>query len=367
MASTNAAAVPQRSGTEAGGAPRLASLDAFRGFTMFWLVGGKAFLLAACASIGGRLAGWLSYEREHTDWAGLRYYDLIWPSFMLMVGVSVPYSMARNPGMARVWRRAAVLFLLGSLRESISAGTPCLIELSSALQPIAIAYLAAAYLVRYPARVQAGVAAGILAVYGLVLALVPAPGIPAGSYEINHNLVTYLDQKIIGRAHAEGWGTALSTLPTISTTLAGVLIGQLLRGKRSPAYRLKAIVAMGVGCLAAGLALSPVVPVIMKLWTVSYGLMSAGWACLLFAVFYGVIDVRGYRRWSFALAVIGMNALAAYLGPTLVPVHRITGIFTQPLARGAGAWGPVITTGSVLLVNWSILLWMHRRKIYLRA
>ncbi len=90
-------------------------------------------------------------------------------------------------------------------------------------------------------------------------------------------------------------------------------------------------------------------------------------ACLIFALFYWLIDVRGFRRWSFPLAVIGMNALAAYLGPTIVPVHSIAGIFTKPLARGAGAFGPLIVTGVILLVNWSVLYWMHRRKIYLRA
>jgi predicted acyltransferase len=329
-------------------------------------MGGKAFIMALAGLAGGPVAAWASYQLDHTGWVGLRYYDLIWPSFMLMVGVSVPFSLARSPGMGRVWRRAAVLFLLGSLRESISGGSPYWIELSSALQPIAVAYLVAAYVVRLSVRIQVAIALGILAVYGLVLALVPAPGIPAGTYEVNHNLVTYLDWKIIGRAHPEGWGTALSTVPTISTTLLGALLGHLLRGKYSPVYRLKIIVAVGAGCLFAGLALSPLIPVIMKLWTVTYGLMSAGWACLIFASFYWVIDLRGWRRWSFPLAVIGMNALAAYLGPTIVPVHRIAGIFTKPLARGAGAFGPVIVTGVVLLVNWSILLWMHRRKIYLR-
>ena len=356
-----------RPGKEPAPAPRLASLDAFRGFTMFWLMGGKGFLLALSALAGGPLAAWTAYQLNHSDWVGLRYYDVIWPSFMLMVGISVPFSMARQPGMAHVWRRAAVLFLLGSLRESISTGAPHLFELSSALQPIALAYLAAAYLSRFSGRVQAVAAAAILAAYALVLAFVPAPGIPAGTYLPNHNLVTWLDLRLIGRAHNEGWGTVLSAIPTISTTLLGALLGRRLRSGAGPRVLLKVIAAAGVGCLAAGLALSPLIPVVMKLWTVTYGLMSAGWACLLFLGFYWVIDVRGYRRWAFPLAVIGMNALAAYLGPTIVPVHRIAGVFTRPVAGRVGVFAPVISTGVVLLVNWSVLLWMHRRKIYLRA
>ena len=167
--STNSATAPAMEPGKA----RLVSLDAFRGFTMFWLMGGKGFLIALAAAAGGPLGALVQYQLNHSAWEGLRYYDLIWPSFMLMVGVSVPFSMRRNRGMAGVWKRAAVLFLLGSLRESLSLGTPCLIELSSALQPIAVAYVAAAYLARRGVRVQAAAALLILAAYALVLALVP--------------------------------------------------------------------------------------------------------------------------------------------------------------------------------------------------
>ena len=201
---------------------RLVSLDAFRGFTMFWLMGGKAFMMAI-AGIGlGTVSVFLKYELTHSPWEGLRYYDLIWPSFMLMVGVSVPFSFTKGRNMRHVWKRAVVLFLLGSLRESMSTGSPRLIELSSALQPIAIAYVVASYLCVRSIRTQIAAAAGILAGYALLLAFVPAPGIPAGTYEPNHNLVTAVDQAVIGRYHPEGWGTALSTIPTISTTLIGL-------------------------------------------------------------------------------------------------------------------------------------------------
>ena len=353
---TKSAAAP---GIEAGKA-RLVSLDAFRGFTMFWLMGGKGFLMALAGMVGGPVAALVQYELNHSEWEGLRFYDLIWPSFMLMVGVSVAYSFGRHRGTGRVWKRAAVLFLLGSLRESISTGMPRLIELSSALQPIAVAYVVASYLAARSVRVQAVTAVAVLVVYALVLAFVPAPGIPAGTYEKNHNLVTAVDEKIIGRAHPDGWDTALSTIPTISTTLLGLLLGELLISAATPGFRTKAIAAAGAGCLAAGFALGAFVPVVMKLWTASYGLMSAGWACLIFLFFYWVVDVRGYRRWAFPLVVIGMNAIAAYVGPSIVGVNRIAAIFVKP-------YGPVALTGTVLLVNWLILLWMYRRKIFLRA
>jgi predicted acyltransferase len=348
-------------------AQRLVSLDAFRGFTMFWLLGGKAFVLSIAGLGLGFVSDFLKYQLTHTPWVGLRYYDLIWPSFMLMVGVSVPFSMARERNMAHVWRRAAVLFLLGSLRTSISLGAPYLIELSSALQPIAVAYLAAAYLARCRLRTQIAAAVSILAGYALLLAFVPAPGVPAGTYEVNHNLVTAVDQALIHRTLEEGWGTALSTIPTIATTILGLLLGELLRAGKTPRYNAAVIGFTGLGCLLAGLAISPFVPVIMKLWTTSYGLMSAGWACLLFLVFYWFVDVLGYKSWTLPLVVIGVNALAAYLGPGWINLHRITDPFVKPLAAATGSFGPLFRTGAPLLLGWLVLFWMYRRKIFLRA
>ena len=350
---------------------RLVSLDAFRGFTMFWLLGGKGFVIAATALLGVELAG---YQLTHSDWEGIRYYDLIWPSFMLMVGVSVPFSFAqrsltqtRGEMMRVAWRRAIVLFLLGSLRESLSKNEPQLIELSSALQPIALAYLVASYLAGRSLRIQLGTTVAILAGYTLLLALVPAPGRSAGSYEMNRNLVTAVDHLVLGRAHPDGWGTVLSAIPTIATTLLGLLLGQVLLSTRPTTEKLKAILLTGAGCLALGYALSPVVPIIMKLWTSSYGLVSAGYSCLLFGLFFWMIDVQQWRAWAFPLVVIGMNALAAYLLPTLLSLRKTVGIFTKPLTAEAGAFGPLLTTGAPLLVGWLILWWMYRRRIFFRG
>lgn len=184
---------PSRPSTAtASASERLLSLDVFRGFTMFWLLGGKAFVVALAAVTGLEL---IAGQLTHSAWEGLRYYDLIWPSFMLMVGVSIPFSFAkrsltrtRGEILRDAWKRAVILFLLGSLRESLSDGEPVLIELSSALQPIALAYLVTSYLAGRTVKLQIGVAATILAGYALLLACVPAPAFAAGTYELNRNL-----------------------------------------------------------------------------------------------------------------------------------------------------------------------------------
>lgn len=349
---------------------RLMSLDAFRGFTMFWLLGGKAFVVAVATLAG---LDFVLYQLGHSAWEGVRYYDLVWPSFMLMVGMAVPFSFARrslvqtrSQLMLTAWKRAIILFLLGSVRESLSSGTPVWFEMSSALQPIAIAYLVTSYLAGRPVRLQIGVAAAILAGYAALLAFVPAGEFPAGTYEKNRNVITAVDLAVLGRAHPAGWGTLLSMIPTIATTIVGLLLGQVLMTDASGRTKAKVIGLTGLGCLAAGYAVSPVIPIIMKLWTTSYALVVTGWACLLFLVFYWLVDLKGWQRWSFPLIVIGVNALAAYLLPTFVPMGKIVGTFTKPVAPLFGDFAPIFTTGAVLLAGWLLLLWLYRRKIFLR-
>ena len=353
---------------------RLISLDAFRGWTMFWIVGGGAIMTGLQALGHNPVIDTIVYQLNHTPWQGLRYYDLIWPSFMLMTGMSLPFSYAKRSLtqthreiFLRVARRALVLFLLGSIRESVSLKHPYLVELSSALQPIGIAYFCAFLLVRKSWRFQAAVGASILTAYALLLTFVPVPGVPGGSYQQGKNLVAAVDIAVLGRTHEEGWGTVLSTIPTIATTILGLLIGELLRSNGPQKTKVRIMALAGVSCVVLGLAMDPIVPVIMKLWTTSYGLASAGWACLLFLVFYVVVDVCGYRKWTFPFVVIGMNAVTVYMGRTLVPLGRIVGIFTEGPAAVIGSFGPLFQAAALLVVEWLVLYWMYKRKIFLAA
>ena len=358
----------------AAGSQRLVSLDAFRGWTMFWIVGGAALVGGLQALNPNPLINGVVYELNHTDWQGLRFYDLIWPSFMLMTGMSLPFSYAKrsltqthHQIFMRVLRRFAVLFLLGSLRESIHFNHPYMVELSSALQPIAVAYLAAFLLVRKSWKFQASVGAGILVFYALLLAFVPAPGVPAGSYDRNANLVLWTDLVTLGRVLPEHWGTVICMLPTISTTILGMLLGELLMTNRSAASKMKIISLVGLSGVAIGWCLNPVIPIVMKIWTTSYGLASAGFACLMFLVFYWLIDIRGYRKLAFPFLVIGMNAVAIYMSESIIPWSKTVAIFTQPLAGTLGSFTPLFHAIAVLTVEWLVLYWMHKRKIFLTA
>jgi predicted acyltransferase len=359
------------------GAERLVSLDTFRGFIMFWIIGGEALAVGLRALGSNRVFDALVYELNHTPWQGLRFYDCIWPCFMLMVGVSVPLAVRKRSlteshrqMTLHALKRAAVLFLLGSLRESVDRGSPYWVELSSALQPIAIAYFVAFLLARKSVRVQAAVGGLILAAYALLLAIVPALGVPAGSYQPQLNLVRAVDLAVLGRTFpdpGEPWGTVLCTLPTISTTILGLLIGEWLLSARSKQSKVKLIGGAGLLCLALGFAISPVVPVIMKIWTTSYGLLTAGWACLIFLLFYWVIDVRGHRSWSLPFVVIGSNAVFIYMFASLIPLGDWVRIFTGGMAGEWTRLEPLTRAVLVLTVEWLILFWMYKRKIYIKA
>jgi predicted acyltransferase len=246
--------------------------------------------------------------------------------------------------------------------------------LSSALQPIAIAYFVAVLVVRKSWRFQALLGAAILAGYALILAFIPAPGISAGSYQYNHNLVHWVDIALLGQTHwdlwpyaKEGWGTVLSTIPTISTTLLGLLIGELLMSARPKETKAKFIAGIGLGCLAIGYGTTLFVPVVMKMWTTSYGLMSAGWASLMLLSFYWLIDIRGYRKWAFPLKVIGMNAIFIYIFASIIHLDPIVGVFTRGIVKLWPNSELLFQQMAILAVEWVILFWMYKRGIFVKA
>jgi predicted acyltransferase len=190
---------------------------------------------------------------------------------------------------------------------------------------------------------------------------------------LNHNLVNAVDLHFL-RSHwerwpyaPEGWGTILSTIPTISTTLLGLLIGELLMSSRSKQTKAKMLGGLGILSLALGYALSPIVPVIMKMWTTSYGLVSAGWACLMLLVFYWIVDLRGYRKWTLAFVVIGMNPIFIYMATSILPIRQRVEIFTRVIAGHMGAAGPPFNSLAVLALEWLLLFWMYKRKIFIKA
>jgi predicted acyltransferase len=321
-------------------AGRLLSLDVFRGLTVAGMV------------LVNNPGTWSSVYAplRHADWHGCTPTDLIFPFFLFIVGVAIPFSLASRaesgsgPALARIFRRALLIFALGILLHAIPWFQWDTLRIPGVLQRIAACYLVAAliYLAAGP-RGQATWVAALLLGYWAVLTLVPVPGHGAGNLGKEWNLAAYLDRALLGPQHL--WRVArvydpeglLSTVPAVATTLLGVLTGGWLRSGRAPALVWRGLVWAGGALVALGWLWGLAFPLNKPLWTSSYVLYTGGWALLVLAACYWLIEARGRAGWAAPLVVFGVNALALYFLSTLVAKLLVIIKVGEP-ARPLQAW-----------------------------
>jgi predicted acyltransferase len=366
----------------ASGDGRLLSIDALRGFDMFWIVGGDALVTAWARWAGGPSRDVIVTQLEHVPWEGFHFYDLIFPLFLFVVGAVIPFSLGKlrergEVGAALYWRiarRVALLFALGLLCNGVLQLDFANLRVAGVLQRIAVCYGCAALIALHTGvRGQAVLTAAILLGYWALLALVPAPGSAPGDYTMEGNLPGYLDRHYLpGKIMKEYYGYGdneglLSTLPAVATALLGVLAGHWLRSGHSPPFKVLGLALAGVLSLLLGTAWGGWFPVIKNLWTSSYVLVAGGWSLLLLAFFYGVLDVLRLRRWAFFFTVIGANAITIYVVPRFVDFHKIADFFLGGVGRHSGAFGPVVLALGVVAAEWLFLLYLYRRRIFLRV
>lgn len=381
---------------------RLASLDALRGFTMFWIIGGSIIVRQIAKASGHPWLGRLSLQMEHVEWEGFRFIDLIFPLFLFMIGVAIPYSMgkrlARGDGRGRIYGHLAVrvliLVVLGMMvNGSLLSYDPAQFELTySVLQMLALGYLVAAVLfLNLRLRGQIAATAVMLAGYWALLAFVPGPGHELGKFAPGCNVGDWVTESLVGswRGYQVGW--ILGILGHASTAMLGVFAGQLLRSSLSGARKVQWLLLWGLASLAAGLFWSGWVaeqwpelnlfgcrwtewpvwfPIIKNRWTSSYVLYAGGWSLLLLALFYLVIDVWGLRRWALPFVVIGSNSIFAYMCWQLG-----SGVFRQAAEVFLGglrpylgqAWYEPIAWAGATAVLWLLLWYLYRNKTFIRA
>jgi predicted acyltransferase len=351
---------------------RVLSVDALRGFDMLWIVGGD-YVIRSLQNVHDTPATRaFALQMEHCDWAGFRFYDLIFPLFVWIVGVAIPFSLprlisggGRAAAVRRVAMRSAALFVLGVLYMRVIYGD---LYLAGVLQRIAVAYFFAAMLFCFfrPATLAVW-AAGLLVGYWALMTFVPVPGVGAATYEQGKNLAFYIDQRWLPGRTFEG--TILSTLPAVSNCLLGVFAGMLLMDARRPNAR-KALILLAVGALtlAAGLLWSRQFPIIKLLWTSSYVLVSCGIAAMLLGVFHLVLDVWRVRAWSVPLVWIGMNAITIYLVTGVVNFHRLAErlVGKGDVAAALGRWKELVVSVMGLAMAIVLVRFLYRRRIFLR-
>lgn len=365
-----------------GPSQRLYSLDALRGFDMFWIIGAEEIFHSLYKVTGSPFWGALSNQFTHPDWNGFHFYDLIFPLFLFIAGVATPYSVGkelekgapRKKLLIRVVRRGLILVLLGIIYNNGLRIHPLAeIRLLSVLGRIGIAYMFANIIYLYTKqRGQIIWFCGLLIGYWLLLLFNSAPGFPRGDLSMQGNFASYIDRSIIpgklylGIHDPEG---LVSAIPAIGTGLLGILTGSLLRNSPLPqAAKALRMALTGVVFIVLAQLWNLVFPINKNLWTSSFVLMVGGLSLLLLAIFYYVIDVLGYKKWAFFFTVIGMNSILIYMSSRFINWDYATKGFFQWLNQLVGdPWNAVVWVFCFLAVKWAFLYFMYKKKVFLRV
>jgi predicted acyltransferase len=373
-----AKAATQTSRTTSAG-HRLLSLDALRGFDMFWIVGAEDIVHALHKANPSPTVNFLTNQLTHCDWEGVRFYDLIFPLFVFMVGVSLVFSLSktiiqsgRAAAYQRVITRGVLLYFVGVFYYGGFAEGVERIRLLGVLQRIALCYLFTGLLFcTFRVRGLVISCAALLIGYWALMSFVPVPGIGAGNFAEGSNLANYIDKQYLplrkwdGDHDPEG---LLSTLPAIGTCLLGVFAGLLLKSSRSSEQKkVQWLVLGGVAGIALGFLWGMQFPVIKKLWTSSYVLVAAGYSALLLAAFHQVIEIWRVQKWAIPFVWIGVNPLTIYLLHNVVDLNKMAHRFVGGEIKVAlGQYGEVAVTTMILLISFWFAHALYRRRIFLR-
>jgi predicted acyltransferase len=385
---------------------RLTSLDVFRGVTMLFMASEIMHVASVARQFeSNRAAQMLAHYLDHVAWVGCVPWDLIQPAFMFMVGVSLPYSIASRRAKGQTFGRmllhsvvrAFVLIALGIFLRSQSR-PQTYFTFEDVLTQIGLGYVFLFLLGWTKPRVQAAAAALILVGYWAAFALYPLP--PAGfdtttvgvradwphhvtgfaaHWDKNTNLAARVDQWFLNLFPRErpfvyngGGYLTLNFVPSLATMIFGLLAGGVLRSARSERDKVRTLVLWAIGGIVAGLAvhLLGLCPIVKRIWTPSWTLFSGGWVVLFLAAYYYVIDVKGFKKWTYPFLVVGANSIAMY-----VLVHVATDYLNRSwlihLGRGpfevlGPQFVPVLLGACTLFVFWLILAWMYRHRVYIR-
>lgn len=358
---------------------RVHSIDALRGFDMFWIIGADAFFASLLGWIGTHWSMRLAEQLEHVHWDGFRFYDLIFPLFLFLVGCALPYSLEkyRSQPSAVYWRiarRVIALFLLGLLANGVMRFEWAELRYAGVLQRIGLCYgIAAIFYLHTNWRGQTLACIAILLGYWAILRWIPVPGGTAGDLSIEGNLAGWLDRQLLpGKILEEYYGYGdnegiLSTIPSVATVLTGVLGAHVLRSSLSGWTKVATLLVAGTLSVALGILWDGWFPIIKNLWTSSFVMVSTGWSLILLAVFYAVMDVCGYRKWAFVFTIIGVNAITIYIAQRFIDFEFMANYFLSGTIRLAGSLGPTVLLGGVLVAEILFLWLLYSKRIFLRV
>lgn len=365
---------------------RLVSIDAFRGFT----IAGMILVLNP--------GDWkINYPiLKHADWHGCTIADLVFSFFLFIVGVSIAFSFSKdkleqlnkNEIYVKIIKRAIILFVIGLFINSFPDFDLKTFRLLGVLQRIAICYAIVSILfLNTKYSTQAVIAISLLFIYWALMAWVPLPGSIFGSYEKAANVAAYFDKIVLKglMGYYEKLGEPeglISTLPSISTTLFGVLTGYYLKLKKEAKVTSLSMALTGVLFFITGLVWNQWLPINKHLWTSSYSVLTAGLALIIFSVFYYLIDGIKLQKWAKPFVVLGMNAITVYVlsivfGKVLkmmtftidgIQYHPRSWLYKVVLVSPFGDYGASLAYALIYIAFWCGVMWiLYKKKIFIKV
>lgn len=366
-----------------GHSQRLLSLDALRGFDMLLIAGGGQFISRLYGVTGIDWVDTVAAQLTHPAWHGFTFYDFIFPLFLFLAGVSLSYSLsgAVNKGIEKkvlyrkVFKRMLILMVLGIMDKNMPVDifNPSNIRFGTVLGKIGIAtFFGAVFYLNFTWMQRVGIVASILLLYYAAIFLIPVPGYGAGDISFEGNLVGWFDRtfmpgRLLQKTYDEN--ALLTQLPGMCLTIIGTLAGDVLRSlDLSESTKLQRLVFAGIVCIAIALLWDLHFPINKHLWSSSFIMLTAGMSFLFLALFYGIIDVLGYSRWSFFFKVIGMNSLVVYLAYHFINFDHTSRIIFGGLYQGLDEkWHPSLTALGSLVLVWLMLYFLYKKKIFVRV
>jgi predicted acyltransferase len=372
---------------------RVLSVDVLRGFDMFWIVGGSGFFLALFRLLGGPFDKYLSPHMDHAAWDGFFFYDLIFPLFAFIMGMSIVFSIpkviktqGKKAAYKKIIKRSIILFVFGVIYYGGLSGGIENIRLLGVLQRLAITYLITSiFFIHFKLRGLIIAFLVILISYWALLSFVPVPGTGKASFSEEMNWPKWVDIHYLPLlkwdAHLDKNGQLidwerkwdhegiLSTVPAIDSCIFGVfaaliLINEKVNQKKKVLY----FIGGGIVLVLLGYLWGIQFPINKKIWTSSYVLLAGGYSFILMGVFYQVIDIWKIQKWAIPFIWIGMNPIAIYMIQNIFSfdnlAYRIVG--RKELCFLGEDVGLLCGTFLALVLMLAFARFLYKKKIFLK-
>ena len=362
---------------------RLYSLDALRGFDMFWIMGGEGIFVGLATLTGWPILKLWAEQLRHVPWHGFHFYDMIFPLFLFIAGISFPFSLAKRTAMnvsrksiyKHVITRGLVLVLLGIIYNNGVSFDFAHLRYGSVLGRIGLAWMFAS-LIFMNTKLNYRIIWFFVILIGYWLLLLLFPAHDLGSTDIfsqEGNLTSHIDRLLMpgklyrGNHDPEG---LFSTIPAIGTALLGMFTGEFLLSKYlndKPYRKVLYMILAAITLIIIGKIWNIAFPINKNLWTSSFVCFVGGLSLLLFSIFYFIIDVLEYKKWAFFFVVIGMNPITIYLTERIVNFRAANSFFFGGFSSiMPESWAPLIDGIGITAIAWVFLYILYKKKIFLK-